>query len=179
MTADFTEFSVRYAIICAILVVVVYLLVSLAGLAKIKWRQRTRQRTKQTITLDGDEVHWITPEQIITEEQASLPKARRAAPAPVPEPAPERTPAKFGEQLFRSGIEAELRQLRSELVGLKDNVAQLKAARRVSPQYNEAMRLAQRGIDAHGIADECGISMGEAELVLALSRNKQEYEDHE
>ncbi|MCX7170695.1 MAG: DUF2802 domain-containing protein [Proteobacteria bacterium] len=65
------------------------------------------------------------------------------------------------------------------MTGLKENMAQLKAARRVSPQYNEAMQLAQRGMAARDIADECGISLGEAELVLSLSRNKQEYEDHE
>lgn len=170
MTMDFAEFSIRYALICAIAVVAVYLLVSLAGLAKIKLMQRTRQ---QTTTLDGEEVYWITPEQGVAEEEETLPEPRRATPAP------DQTPAKFGEQLFRSGIEAELQQLRGELASLKDNVAQLKAARRVSPQYNEAMRLAQGGMDAHDIADECGISMGEAELVLALSRNKQEYEDYE
>ena len=39
--------------------------------------------------------------------------------------------------------------------------------------------LAQRGLDAQSIAEQCGISVGEAELVLALSRNKQEYEDGE
>lgn len=171
---DFTDFSIRYAIICAVAVVAVFLLVSLAGLARIKLQQRSRPRAMK---LDGDEVYWITPDQSVAGEQESLPEPRRAP--PVPAQAPVQAPVKFGEQLFRSGIEAELQQLRGELAGLKDNVAQLKAARRVSPQYNEAMRLAQGGMAVHDIADECGISMGEAELVLALSRNKQEYEDYE
>lgn len=87
-------------------------------------------------------------------------------------------PAQFGEHLLRSGIEAELQQLRGEVAALRDELAQLKVARRVSPQYNEAMLLAQRGMNAQAIADQCGISVGEAELVLALSRNKQEYEDY-
>ena len=167
---DFTEFSIRYAIICAVAVIGVYLLVSLAGLVKIKLRKRHKP---QPLTLDGDEVYWITPEPSRAREPEPLPEPARTPPAA------EQKPAQFAEQLFRSGVEAELQQLRSEVAGLKENLAQLKAARRVSPQYNEAMQLAQRGMDVRDIADECGISMGEAELVLSLSRNKQEYEDHE
>jgi len=113
------------------------------------------------------------------------PRAAALAPAtePVPGPVSEMpviTPqaADFGEQLFRSGVEAELQQLRSEVAALKEELKLIKAARRVSPQYNEAMMLAQRGMDAQSVADQCGISVGEAELVLALSRNKQEYEDY-
>ena len=56
---------------------------------------------------------------------------------------------------------------------------QVKASRCVSPQYNEAMLLAQRGVNAQVIADQCAISIGEAELVAALSRNRQEYEDYD
>ena len=170
MDMDFTEFSIRYAIICAVAMTVVYLLVALAGLVQLKLRQRHKE---QALTLDGDEVYWITPEQGHAPEQERLPEPVRATQAA------EQKPAQFGEQLFRSGVEAELQQLRSELAGLKENMAQLKAARRVSPQYNEAMQLAQRGMDVRDIANECGISLGEAELVLSLSRNKQEYEDHE
>lgn len=115
------------------------------------------------------------------------PRAVAPATEPMPEPTAEpvaeiptlsRQPADFGEQLFRSGVEAELQQLRSEVAALKEELKLIKAARRVSPQYNEAMMLAQRGMDAQSIADHCGISVGEAELVLALSRNKQEYEDY-
>ena len=91
---------------------------------------------------------------------------------------PGKSPEPFGDQLFRSTLEAELQHLRSDVAGLREELRLLKAARRVSPQYNEAMMLAQRGIDAQGIAEQCGISVGEAELVLALSRNKQEYEDY-
>jgi hypothetical protein len=166
---DFTDFTVRYGIICAVAVVVVYLLVTLARLAQIRLQQRNRQRAME---LDNDEAYWNSPDQSVPVEEDVI-ESRRTAQVP------GQAPAKFGEQLFRSGIEAELQQLRSELAGLKDNVAQLKAARRVSPQYNEAMLLAQRGMNVHDIAEECGISMGEAELVLALSRNKQEYEDYE
>lgn len=43
-------------------------------------------------------------------------------------------------------------------------------ARPVSPQHSEAMLLATRGMDAAKIAEHCGISVAEAELVCALAR---------
>ena len=88
------------------------------------------------------------------------------------------SPVQFGAHLLRSGIESELQQMRGEVASLREELARMKAARRVSPQYNEAMLLAQRGMKAQAIADQCGISVGEAELVMALSRNKQEYENY-
>ncbi|MDD3353423.1 DUF2802 domain-containing protein [Zoogloea sp.] len=43
-------------------------------------------------------------------------------------------------------------------------------ARPESPQHSEAMLLASRGVDAIRIAEHCGISVAEAELVCALAR---------
>ena len=107
-----------------------------------------------------------------------LPTWVRADDEDAAESAASSSPAQFGEQLFRSSVDAELQHLRSDVASLREELKLLKTARRVSPQYNEAMLLAQRGMDAQGIADQCGISVGEAELVLALSRNKQEYDDY-
>ncbi len=77
----------------------------------------------------------------------------------------------------RSGVEAELQYLRGDLARLSDQIAEvrddvemLKASRNVSPLYSEAMGLAQQGHDARSIAGRCGISVGEADLVVALSR---------
>jgi hypothetical protein len=43
------------------------------------------------------------------------------------------------------------------------------------------MSLAQQGVTPDGIADRCGISVGEAELVAALARNRagSEFQDRE
>lgn len=89
--------------------------------------------------------------------------------------APEWTqnPARFGEQVFRSGVEAELKELREQIAALKEEVDKLKAARTVSPQYGEAVALAQQGLDAQAIAGRCGISVAEAEMVRALSNRKE------
>lgn len=77
----------------------------------------------------------------------------------------------FEFQLYRNQMEAELQLLRQALAELQENVAQLSLSRRISPQYNEAMQLAQHGASAQMIADQCAISLGEAELVAALGRD--------
>jgi Protein of unknown function (DUF2802) len=98
-----------------------------------------------------------------------LARMSRAQP---PEPVWKRDPAEFGNQVVKSGIEAELAELRGEIAALKEEVSLLRAARNVSPQYDEAVALAQQGAAAHQIAERCGISVAEAEMVRALSRSK-------
>jgi len=171
MTMDFTEFSLRYAIISSLAVVAVYMLVLLLRLAGIK---RQRRAAANRMKLDADD--FFNPETQASRQRTRVEFAAEREDMSRPQ---EQPASDFGEQLYRSGVEAELQQLRSEVAELKEIIAQLKAARRVSPQYNEAMLLAQRGMDELSIANQCGISIGEAELVLALSRNKQEYEDYD
>lgn len=69
-------------------------------------------------------------------------------------------------------LRAEIETLRETLATMQDEVERLKAANNVSPLYNEAVGLAQHGIDAEGIAARCGISIAEAQLVAALSSQK-------
>ena len=76
--------------------------------------------------------------------------------------------------------ERELETLRGEVATLRQGIETLqgeldrvKAAQAVSPLYNEAVGLAQHGIDAEGIATRCGISIAEAQLVEALSNKKR------
>lgn len=96
--------------------------------------------------------------------------SRMPRPRP-PEPVWKQDPSRFGEQVVKSGIEKELAELRGEVEALKDEVALLKAARNVSPQYGEAVTMAQQGVAAQQIAERCGISVAEAEMVRALSRS--------
>lgn len=79
--------------------------------------------------------------------------------------------ASFDEQLSSSRADQEIRQLREEVGELRRELSELKAARRVSPQYADAMSLARRGYSAQAIADECGLAVAEAELVVAMSRD--------
>lgn len=96
--------------------------------------------------------------------------SRPRAPAPVW----KQDPAEFGQQVVNSGIEAELAELRGEVAALKEKVSLIEAARNVSPQYGEAVALAQKGMAAPQIAERCGISVAEAEMVCALSRARTE-----
>jgi hypothetical protein len=102
--------------------------------------------------------------------------------APVPETPPAR-PGGFGEHLAehlaRSEVEAEVQRMRTEMEHMRNEVEELRAARRVSPQYAEAMELAQRGYTAQDLADRLDISLGEAELVHALSRSDRKFDEGE
>ena len=90
----------------------------------------------------------------------------------VPAKQPETAPS-FGEQQFVRGVEAELEQMRAEIAALREELVKLKSARMMSPQYADAVTLSEQGADARTIAERCGISVGEAELVLALTRKSE------
>lgn len=90
----------------------------------------------------------------------------------------------FSRELERSSADLELRRMRQELDEIRAEMARmtadmrkLKAARNVSPVYSEAMTLAQQGETPAGIAAQCGISLGEAELVAALARSSAGFGD--
>ncbi len=72
---------------------------------------------------------------------------------------------------IREAIDAAQAPLREELNTLRGEIETLRKARSVAPLYNEAVALAQRGLDSSAIAERCGISVSEAELVVALARS--------
>lgn len=89
----------------------------------------------------------------------------------------------FAHELERSKLDVEVQrlrreveQLRAETTHLAGEIRYLKTARNVSPLYSEAMTLAQQDVSVAGIADQCGISIGEAELVAALARGGPGFE---
>jgi hypothetical protein len=102
------------------------------------------------------------------------------AAAPGTPPATPRRPG-FGEHLAdhlaRSDVEMEVQRMRDEMERMRAEVEELRASRRVSPQYAEAMELAQRGMSAPDVADRLGISLAEAELVHALSRGNKNFDE--
>jgi hypothetical protein len=99
-----------------------------------------------------------------------------ASPAASPGVSPTVSP--FAATLAATELEVEVRQLRAEVEQLRQELLELKQtqARRISPLYADAAALAQRGFDARGVAEECGISVAEAELVLAMSRDEQNFD---
>lgn len=89
----------------------------------------------------------------------------------------------FGEplaaHLARTEVEEEIQRMRDEMERMRREMDDLRTMRRVSPQYAEAMELAQRGSSAQDLADQLGMSLGEAELVHALSRSQQNFDEGE
>ena len=133
-------------------------------------------------------LEWDEVQDLFGSNRAS-PPAPSPAPAPTPTPAPAPVPppaphaasqSGFGEHisehLARTDMEMEVQRMRDEMQRMRQEMEELRAARRVSPQYSEAMELAQRGLTAQEVADQLGISLAEAELVKALSQGRQDYE---
>ncbi len=83
--------------------------------------------------------------------------------------------------------EAELTELRDEMSAMRGELAALReelakqlervqAAQHVAPIYGDAMQMAVAGYDAAAIAERCGVARAEAELVVALIRNRDNVE---
>lgn len=70
-----------------------------------------------------------------------------------------------------SRMNAEIVDLRQHVVRLEGELEKLRSVTdaNVSP-YNQAIRMARQGLSAAEVAAGCGISRGEAELIVALYR---------
>lgn len=89
-----------------------------------------------------------------------------------------------GWRVWQKGAEAhansrELRSLEMDLSALHEQVGrlqaeieQLKAQQVTVTPYTHAIQMAQQGLDVNELAASCGISRGEAELIVALHRNQ-------
>lgn len=69
-------------------------------------------------------------------------------------------------------MQAELANLREQVDGLVASVESLRRAPQSSGQYREAVEMAERGADAAAVAESCGISRAEADLIVALYRSR-------
>jgi hypothetical protein len=90
--------------------------------------------------------------------RSSLNSAKRAARAGV-------------DQRAVDGLTREVGELRKQVARLQSEVDRLRTAPSgsVSP-YNLAIQMARQGASANDVASGCGISRGEAELIVALYR---------
>lgn len=66
--------------------------------------------------------------------------------------------------------QTEIDRLVEDITALRDELDNQVSSVASSPEYSEAMVLAAQGLNAEMIAERCGITLAEAELVLALGR---------
>ena len=79
------------------------------------------------------------------------------------------------ERGVRERLEAqatEIGTLRERIDGLDATIEGLRRAPQSSGQYRESVDMAERGSDAATVADSCGISRAEADLIMALYRSR-------
>ena len=105
-----------------------------------------------------------------------LARRRRRAPAPsLPALPPPATPEALELNRLRRELEAlkaQVMQMQGQGVRLRQQVEELRQGQNLSP-YAQAIQLAQQGLSPAEVAASCGISRGEAELVVALYRGSR------
>lgn len=189
---DLSQFAWRDGVLLIVVAIAVYLAIMLLRLMQVSHRPHpplvtpgdgdaaasndagTSNASNPASTSTASSV-W--PFQFPLNQAPIVPPAETFTAANAPADAGQATagaPASFAETLEASRLDQEVRELRAEVAALREELAEMQAARRVSPQYADAMALARRGFDAQGIADHCGIARGEAELVMSLARGSYE-----
>ena len=70
-----------------------------------------------------------------------------------------------------NALSLEIAEVRGQVVRLQGELDRLKSATppAISP-YNQAIQMARQGLSASEVSSRCGISRGEAELIVALYR---------
>lgn len=101
-----------------------------------------------------------------------------AAPPPVP-PAPAVDLQAELDMLFDArlaplmqALETRLDLIEDRLDGVSRRLETVNQLPPVAPQYSEALSLAARGLSAEDIAEQCDMSVGEAELVRTLAQSR-------
>lgn len=68
-------------------------------------------------------------------------------------------------------LELEFIVLQERVDKLQKELEQLKSQQAAVTPYTHAIQMAQQGLNVNEVAASCGISRGEAELIVALHRN--------
>jgi hypothetical protein len=181
LTEALANLSWREALIAIIALLVLYVLV-------VFLRMRRLKRSKTVVSI----VEPLVAQAAVAAYTASAspsPALSPEPPEPTAAPAPdfawnEPPPEIPGQQLIDAlerhvyQLRGEVGMLRTELQQLREEVqrevTQAQATHNVSPLYSDAMQMAMQGHDATAISQHCGIARAEAELVVALVRNRND-----
>lgn len=140
----------------------IFWLKRLLGLVRRRWADRQRVSERVAAKEAGSDTAANTetnPAPLDFSEQLERSKSARSS-------------LERGLELEVSHLRKETQQLRAEVTQLAVELRQLKIVHNTSPMYAEAVTLAQQGLSTADIADRCGISLGEAELVAALAQSE-------
>lgn len=113
----------------------------------------------------------------------SMLNARRdAEPVPPPPPAPVPPLPDLQAELdtlldarlapLMQALETRIEVIEDRLDGVSRRIETVNQLPPVAPQYSEALSLAARGLSAEAIAEQCDMSIGEADLVRTLAQSR-------
>lgn len=180
---DSAGFGWRELILVAAVAAGVYLVVALLALARMRRRKSVPEPEPNVVSdttpffvslrsaKEPSSVMSAVVDTSLTLPDVELDMDERRPAEPVAASAPP-----FAATLALTELENEVRHLRAEVASLRQELADVRDARRISPLYADAAALANRGFDARGVAEECGISVAEAELVMAMSRDDKDFD---
>lgn len=77
-----------------------------------------------------------------------------------------------GQRAELDALQGKVADLHERLEKIQAEIEEMKQTQ-VSTPYSKAIQSAQQGLDASQLAANCGISRGEAELIVALHKTKQ------
>ena len=173
--------SWRDALIAVVVLLTIYVIVVFLRINRLRREKLSIAAPEQRAAQNA--VAAYAAEQAPDEKIMAKPEPEPlAAPSDFAFPWNEPPPGQPGQREIEA-LEREIMQLRKEVGGLRAEILLLREEQRrerepqplapaVSPLYSDAMQMAMQGHDASTISQHCGIARAEAELVVALVRNR-------
>ena len=178
LSVALANLSWREALIAIVALLVLYVLV-------VFWRMRRLKHAKAEVSLVEPLAAQAAVAAYAAAQEPLLSAGGVAAESSAPEFAWNEPPPEIPGQQMIDALERHVHQLRGEVDVLRTEVQQLREemqrefaqaqpTHNVSPLYSDAMQMALQGHDAMTISQHCGIARAEAELVVALVRNRND-----
>ena len=176
--------SWREVLVAVVVLLVLYILFAFLRISRLK-NEKLRVQEVSLHAAQSAAAAYAAVQEPVTSDSvqnvvAEPPIVPKTEPFPWNEP-PSDSPAVHQIETLEQDV-AQLRReigsLRAEVHALRDEqrreMTKVHVAQNASPFYSEAMQMAMQGQDAAEISVLCGISRGEAELVVALARNRDQ-----
>ena len=198
-----TNLSLRDALIVLVALLALYVIVAFWRINRLKRRKAAELSPSPMSSQTAVAAYAAVQEPALNAAPAAVePDPARREPEPLAAPSDaafpwNEPPGETPLHRLIASLENEVAQLRKEVGGLRAEVLVLREEQRrlvdvaeaavadivpeevvevtsnVSPIYNDAMQFALQGHDAATISQSYGISRAEAELVVALVRNRE------